>query len=210
MNIHTYSAIVLSAYDYKDYDKTITLFTPDAGILKATVKGVRKSGAKLKFAAIPFNFGNYTLSEKKGFYTVTGCEQISDMSMAMAETERYICGSIISELSESMITEADLGSFYLCMRTLKAMIFDGVQPMLATLKYILELWINSGYSGRIRKFGNEENIQTMPVLVSYVAATEVDRLRKDIDITLVRNCLVKLLRAIESKFSIALKCVEYL
>lgn len=44
------NGIVLRAVDYKDSDKIITLFTIEKGIITAGAKGVKKAGAKLKFA----------------------------------------------------------------------------------------------------------------------------------------------------------------
>ena len=48
------NALVLRAADYGENDKILTLLTAERGKLTAGIKGVRKSGAKLKFAAQPF------------------------------------------------------------------------------------------------------------------------------------------------------------
>ena len=63
-------AIVVKSADYKDNDKLLTLFTADRGILRATIRGVKKPNSKLNFAAQPFALCEYVLVEKGGFYTV--------------------------------------------------------------------------------------------------------------------------------------------
>lgn len=209
MKIHTHSAIVLSARDYKENDKLLHLFTPDAGIISAVIKGVKKSGAKLKYAAIPFNFGNYTFSENKGFMTVTGCEQFSDLSLNMAEPDKYIYGEIICEVTENTIVEAAPETFSLFMRALKAMIYEKISPSLLTLKYLLHLWMASGYSKPVSEYRGQ-SLSSASVLISYIASTDPEKLTEEADETLIFECLKKLLNAICDKFAINLKCIKYL
>ena len=66
------NAIVIRAVDYKDNDRILTLYSLEKGKITAGIKGVKKAGAKLKFASEPFCFAEYILAEKNGRYTVTG------------------------------------------------------------------------------------------------------------------------------------------
>ena len=59
-------ALVLRSANYRDDDKILTLFTLQQGKVTAAAKGVKKAGAKLKFAAQPFCFAEYVLA-KKGY-----------------------------------------------------------------------------------------------------------------------------------------------
>lgn len=70
MEIKT-EAVVLQAIDYKDNDKLLTLFSPSLGKITAGIRGVKKSTAKLAFAAQPFCFAEYVLAVKGDRYTVT-------------------------------------------------------------------------------------------------------------------------------------------
>lgn len=209
MNIHTYPGLVLSVSDYKDSDRLLTVFTPENGVLKAVAKGVKKSGAKLKFASEVFNFGNYTFAEKNGFLTVTGCEQISDLSFHMAETDRYICGSIMAELTFLAVGESDPTAFSLFIKVLKIMIYDEVSPFLAALKYSLYLWSESGYSKPITPYNGQET-DTASALVSYVFFTEPEKLKKDVSAELTKNCLKRLLKAFESSYSAEITSAKFI
>ncbi|MDE7296358.1 MAG: DNA repair protein RecO [Clostridia bacterium] len=57
-------ALVLRAVDYGENDKVVTLLTADRGKIAAGMKGVKKAGAKLKFAAQPFCFAEYVLTAR--------------------------------------------------------------------------------------------------------------------------------------------------
>ncbi len=63
-------ALLLKASDYGENDKMITLLTADRGKISACMKGVKKTGAKLKFAAQPFCFAEYVLAARGGRNTV--------------------------------------------------------------------------------------------------------------------------------------------
>ena len=58
-------ALVLRASDYGENDKIVTLFSLQYGKISAALKGVKKAGAKLKFAAQPFCFAEYVLAKKE-------------------------------------------------------------------------------------------------------------------------------------------------
>lgn len=63
-------ALLLRAVDYGENDKIVTLLTADRGKISASLKGVKKAGAKLRFAAQPFCFAEYVLAEKGDRRTV--------------------------------------------------------------------------------------------------------------------------------------------
>lgn len=58
------TAIVLFAEDYLESDKMVTLFSSEGEVFKAVMKGVKKQGAKLKFAAQPFSFCSFDVAKK--------------------------------------------------------------------------------------------------------------------------------------------------
>ncbi|MDD4290902.1 MAG: DNA repair protein RecO [Clostridia bacterium] len=69
-------AIVIKAKDYGEYDKLVTLFCPDSGKLTVKARGVLREKAKLKFAVIPFNYGEYVLASKGDYLSLSNCTQI--------------------------------------------------------------------------------------------------------------------------------------
>ncbi len=65
-------ALVLRCADWRENDRIVTLLTAERGKIAATMRGVKKAGAKLNFASQPFCFAEYVLAEKGGRFTVTG------------------------------------------------------------------------------------------------------------------------------------------
>ena len=53
------SGIVLGGVNYGENDKIINVFTLEKGVVSAKIKGVKKAGAKLKFASEPFCFAEF-------------------------------------------------------------------------------------------------------------------------------------------------------
>ena len=51
-------ALLLRAVDYGENDRMVTLLTAERGKIAASLKGVRKAGARLRFAAQPFVLRN--------------------------------------------------------------------------------------------------------------------------------------------------------
>lgn len=104
MEIKT-DAIVLRAADYKDADKILTLLTPSAGKLTAGIKGVKKSGAKLSFAAQPFAFCEYVLAEKRGRYTVTSAYLHDGFFPLRTNITRYYAACAALEIADELSAE---------------------------------------------------------------------------------------------------------
>ena len=56
------NALMIRSVDYADNDKILSLFSLEQGVISAKIRGVKKAGAKLKFAAEPFCFAEYILA----------------------------------------------------------------------------------------------------------------------------------------------------
>ncbi len=91
-------ALNLGARDYGENDKLITLCTHANGTLSALMKGVKKAGAKMKFAAQPFCFGEYVLSRRGDFYLVTGCTSLVDFRELSERPESFFAGCCVLEI----------------------------------------------------------------------------------------------------------------
>jgi DNA repair protein RecO (recombination protein O) len=101
------NALVVKTVDYKDSDKILTLYSLEKGKITAGIKGVRKSGAKLKFASEPFCFAEYILNEKNGRYTVIGASYIDSFYELRLNLEKYYLSAIIGEFL-NLFTEEEM------------------------------------------------------------------------------------------------------
>lgn len=99
--IEKIKALVLRAADFKENDKLLLLYCGEYGKITASIRGVKKPGAKLKFAAEPFCFGEFMLSVKDGRYAVTNCTEIESFFSLRGDVVTYCCaGCVVEQLAQ--------------------------------------------------------------------------------------------------------------
>lgn len=116
-------AIVTRATPYKESDMIVTLISVDLGKITASARGCLKPKAKLRFAAEPFNFGEYVLSGKNDRYVITECNQIESFSGITADLSRYYAGFSILDALEKLSREADARIFALALKSLNELAY---------------------------------------------------------------------------------------
>ena len=143
------NALVLRAVDYGENDKILTLLSAEEGRITAGIKGVRKAGAKLKFAAQPFCFAEYVLAVSGGRYTVvqaSECESFYDLRI---DVNRFYAASAVCEAAIALTYEGDDGEnlFSDCVRALSDMCRG--DEGFALVSFLLKALKSSGYGVRL-------------------------------------------------------------
>ena len=67
-------ALVVRRADYSDYDRMVTLFSPDIGRIDAIARGCRRPKSPLVNAVEPFTSGEFQLYERRERYTLEQCQ----------------------------------------------------------------------------------------------------------------------------------------
>ena len=98
-------ALVLRASDWGEYDKIVTLFTAERGKLSAALKGVKRAGAKLKFAAQPFCFGEFVLVEKAGRRTVISASMHDGFYALREDICCFYAAAVVAEACDKLLYE---------------------------------------------------------------------------------------------------------
>lgn len=139
------NAVVLKAADYGENDKILTLLTAEQGKLSAGIKGVKKAGAKLKFAAQPFCFAEYILAKRGDRYTVTGCTETESFYDLRTDVCKFYAASAAVEVAMALTYEGDGQGdmFYSLVRALTRMC--GGDERLALVNFLLSSLKKSGY-----------------------------------------------------------------
>lgn len=140
------NGIVIRSIDYKDNDKLLTLFTLEKGKISAVVKGVKKSGAKLKFASEPFSFCEFVLAEKGGRNTVIGATYLDSFYNLRLDMLKYYVSAVVSETLNLFTAENEVDAqlFKLAINAVKQINYGGGE--LKTLAgYLLNLIEILGY-----------------------------------------------------------------
>ncbi|MGN0818651.1 MAG: DNA repair protein RecO [Candidatus Coproplasma sp.] len=117
------NALMLRAVDYKENDKILTLLTAEKGKISAGIKGVKKAGAKLKFAAQPFCFAEYILAMRGDKYTVTQATECESFYDLRCDVERFYAASAVCEAANALCFEGDESAeiFYPAVKALSEM-----------------------------------------------------------------------------------------
>ncbi|MGN0796050.1 MAG: DNA repair protein RecO [Christensenellales bacterium] len=142
------TALCCKSIDYKENDKLVTLVSAEKGKIVATCKSVKKINAKLKFASMPFNFGEYTLVGKDGKYIITDCKQIESFSEISLDIKRYYAGFAVlkSMLDFSLENTPCPKLLSVGVRALKALAIDKIYPTRVYNKFVLYALDCLGYN----------------------------------------------------------------
>lgn len=98
-------ALLLRSVDYGENDKIVTLFTAERGKISASMKGVRKAGAKLNFASQPFCFAEYVLAERGGRYTVTAASLHDGFFSLREDICTFYAAACVTEACDHLMYE---------------------------------------------------------------------------------------------------------
>lgn len=164
------NALMLRAVDYNENDKILTLLTAEYGKISAGIKGVKKAGAKLKFAAQPFCFAEYVLSKNGDKYTVINCSECESFYDLRTDVNKFYAASAVLEATLALTFEGGECSeiFYESVKTLTKMC-NGNEG-LALVEFLLFALEKSGYA-----------ISADNCVVCGAPLTEADTMRFDFD-----------------------------
>lgn len=97
--------VVLNSINYGENDKILTVFTLEKGVVTAKIKGVKKAGAKLKFASEPFCFAEFMFSFTSGKRTVIGASLFDSFYPLREDVEKYFSGGTMLEYTKRFLKE---------------------------------------------------------------------------------------------------------
>lgn len=101
----TTKALVLRESNYKESDKILTLFTEQEGKLAVSARGCRKKGSPIAAACQLLAWGEFTLYEFKGLWSVkeTASERLFDG--VRTDLEKLSLASYLAEVTETLAEE---------------------------------------------------------------------------------------------------------
>ena len=139
------NAVVLRAADYNENDKILTLLTAERGKISAGIKGVKKAGAKLKFAAQPFCFAEYVLSSRGEKYTVINASENESFYDLRTDVNKFYAASAALEAASALTYEGDECAeiFYALVKALSEICTEGESG--ALIKFLTFALKRSGY-----------------------------------------------------------------
>ncbi|MDE5548291.1 MAG: DNA repair protein RecO [Clostridia bacterium] len=142
-------ALVLRAVDYGENDKVVTLLTADRGKIAAGMKGVKKAGAKLKFAAQPFCFAEYVLTARGERNTVISAALHDGFYPLRERLDAYYAAVCVLEACDRLMlgetAEADSKGLLLAAVRALSEIATGDDAAFSLVRFLTEALALAGF-----------------------------------------------------------------
>lgn len=100
-------AIVLSATDYGEQDRMLTLFSPEYGRIDVKARACRKAASPLLACVQPFVYGEYVLFRCKEKTNVSQCEVIETFFSLREDVERFAAAGFAALLCRGTVQEEE-------------------------------------------------------------------------------------------------------
>lgn len=142
------NGIVINSVNYGENDKILTIFSLEKGLISATIKGVKKAGAKLKFAGEPFCFAEFILSVRGDKRTVIGASLTDSFYSIRTDIKRFYSGGVVLEfIKKFAIGGVESVELFLCaVNALKTISYEESDPILPLCRFLFESLKVSGYA----------------------------------------------------------------
>ena len=137
-------ALLLRAVDYGENDKIVTLLTAEIDIRIAAVKGVKKAGAKLRFAAQPFCFAEYVFATRGTRNTVTSASLYDAFFPLCEDMTRYYAAAVVTDACDKVVLEG-MQSGALLVAAISALEGLCSDEPLALVRFLLAALSFAGY-----------------------------------------------------------------
>jgi DNA repair protein RecO len=143
-----FCGIVLGGVSFGENDKILKVFTLEKGVISAKIKGVKKAGAKLKFASEPFCFAEFIFTVRGEMRTVIGASLIDSFYPIRENIHKYFAGGGVLEFVKRFYKEniAPDAAFFDTVDVLKKLAYGDDDYLGALIRYLAKALKESGYS----------------------------------------------------------------
>ena len=144
-------ALVLRRSDYSDYDRMVTLFSPDMGRVDAIARGCRRPKSPLVNAVEPFTSGEYQLYERQGRFSIEQC-QISENYYALRTDYDRLCHGAywLRLLDAAVLPDTPARAlFVMTLRALAHLNWGELPPEMVTMAFEMHFMALNGLQPRM-------------------------------------------------------------
>lgn len=146
-----FCGIVLGGTSFGENDKILNIFTLEKGVVSAKIKGVKKAGAKLKFASEPFCFAEFVFSVKGDYRTITSASLIDSFYPVREDIYKYFAGGAVLEFVKRFYRENIVSktAFFDTVETLKSLAYNDGDCLCDLITYLVKGLKEAGFSLRV-------------------------------------------------------------
>ena len=144
-------ALVIRRADYSDYDRMVTLFSPDIGRIDAIARGCRRPKSPLVNAVEPFTSGDFQFYERRDRYTLEQCQISEDYYALRTDYDKLRHGVYWLKLLDTAILP-DTPARTLFITTLRALAhlnWGELPPELVTMAFEMHFMAQNGFAPRM-------------------------------------------------------------
>ena len=145
--LYTTDAIVLRHADYRDYDRMLTLFSPEYGRIDAIARGCRRPRSALVGASEVFCAGQYTINASGERHSVTQCEIKDSYYDLRLDYDRLMHGMYYLSLADAaaLPSQAAPDIFFLLLKALAHLSYSELPAALLTACFEMRYMPLMGY-----------------------------------------------------------------
>ena len=99
------NGIIIGENNSGDFDKMLTMLTPNLGKISCTARGARRTKSQLLSATQVFTFGEYMLFKGGDTYTINSCEIIEMFYNIRTDLDKLVYASHITKIINDITTE---------------------------------------------------------------------------------------------------------
>ncbi len=142
------NGIVLGGVNYGENDKILSVYTLEKGAVSARMKGVKKAGAKLKFASEPFCFAEFIIISGTNKNNIINASLIDSFYPLRENVEKYFCAGAVTEYVKRFMKEGIVSEnmFTLLLSALKTLSYGQTPPKSAVAEFLFSALSLSGYA----------------------------------------------------------------
>ena len=99
------NGIIIQEVNYGDFDKVLTMLTPNLGKITCNARGARKTKSQLLSTTQLFTFGEFVLFKGGDTYNVNSCETIEMFYNLRTDLDKLTYASHITKIINDITTE---------------------------------------------------------------------------------------------------------
>ena len=139
-------ALVIRRSDYSDYDRMVTLFSPERGRIDAIARGCRRPKSPLVNAVEPFTSGEFQLYERKDRFALEQCTISENFFDLRQDYDKLRHGVYwLKLLDTSILPETPMPELFMTtLRALAHLSYGDLPPELTTMAYEMHFMALNG------------------------------------------------------------------
>jgi DNA repair protein RecO (recombination protein O) len=141
-------AITIGYANYREYDRVLTLFSPERGVIAATAHAVRRQKSDIRACADLFFYGEFVLKQNdKGYLSVSSIDMTDIFYDLRTDINRLSCATYMCDFvrATALSDEEQSEYFVLLIRSLQSLCYDKPDYRALKLKFEISAMELLGY-----------------------------------------------------------------